>query len=148
MPKLGGGRDRIRPERVLADKAYSSRGNRSWLRRHGIKVTVRPGHPPARPSRRVTARLRQSCLPGPQRCRARHHPAQTVSGRGHSLRQTRSPLPGRPQHFDTSHWRQALDSRLQSPDRIRACRRNRKGCNSYGSIETVGMAPVATAPAR
>lgn len=40
VPKLGGGRARVRPERVLADKAYSSRGNRQWLRRHGIKATI------------------------------------------------------------------------------------------------------------
>ncbi len=40
VPKLGGGRARMRPERVLADKAYSSRGNRDWSRRHGIKVTI------------------------------------------------------------------------------------------------------------
>lgn len=30
----------MRPERVLADKAYSSRGNRDWLRRHSIKATI------------------------------------------------------------------------------------------------------------
>lgn len=35
-----GRRSRRRPERVLADKAYSSRGNRSWLRRRGIKATI------------------------------------------------------------------------------------------------------------
>jgi transposase len=40
VPKLGGGRARVRPERVLADKAYSSRGNREWLRRHGIRATI------------------------------------------------------------------------------------------------------------
>ncbi|MFQ6332185.1 IS5 family transposase [Nocardia sp. CWNU-33] len=40
VPKPGGGRARARPERVLADKAYSSRGNREWLRRHGIKATI------------------------------------------------------------------------------------------------------------
>lgn len=40
VPKLAGGRARVRPDRVLADKAYSSRGNREWLRRHGIKVTI------------------------------------------------------------------------------------------------------------
>ncbi|MET7774174.1 IS5 family transposase [Nocardia sp. NPDC005366] len=40
VPKLGGGRPRVRPDRVLADKAYSSRGNRAWLRRHGIKATI------------------------------------------------------------------------------------------------------------
>ncbi|MEV0109815.1 IS5 family transposase [Nocardia sp. NPDC050799] len=35
-----GSRARRRPHRVLADKAYSSRGNRSWLRRRGIKATI------------------------------------------------------------------------------------------------------------
>ncbi|MFF4028130.1 IS5 family transposase [Nocardia elegans] len=40
VPKLGGGRARVRPERVLADKAYSGRGNREWLRRHGIRATI------------------------------------------------------------------------------------------------------------
>ncbi|WP_330228469.1 IS5 family transposase [Nocardia sp. NBC_00508] len=40
VPKLGGGRPRVRPVRVLADKAYSSRGNREWLRRHGIRATI------------------------------------------------------------------------------------------------------------
>ncbi|MEU1549684.1 IS5 family transposase [Nocardia sp. NPDC005745] len=38
--KPAGGRARVRPDRVLADKAYSSRGNRDWLRRHGIKATI------------------------------------------------------------------------------------------------------------
>lgn len=36
----GRGRARRRPERVLADKAYSSRANRDWLRRHRIKATI------------------------------------------------------------------------------------------------------------
>ncbi|WP_425297682.1 IS5 family transposase [Nocardia asiatica] len=40
VSKLGGGRARVRPVRVLADKAYSSRGNREWLRRHGIRATI------------------------------------------------------------------------------------------------------------
>ncbi len=38
--KLTGGRARVRPDRVLADKGYSSRGNRDWLRRRGIKATI------------------------------------------------------------------------------------------------------------
>ncbi len=40
VPKTGGGRPRSRAVRVLAGKAYSSRGNREWLRRHGIRVTI------------------------------------------------------------------------------------------------------------
>jgi transposase len=40
VPRPGAGRPRVRPERVLADKAYTSRGNRRYLRRHGIKATI------------------------------------------------------------------------------------------------------------
>ncbi|WP_461153850.1 IS5 family transposase [Saccharopolyspora tripterygii] len=36
----GRGRPRTRPDRVLADKAYSSRANRSYLRQHGIMATI------------------------------------------------------------------------------------------------------------
>jgi len=34
------GRPRTRPDRVLADKAYSSRANRAYLRQRGIAVTI------------------------------------------------------------------------------------------------------------
>ncbi|WP_433193824.1 IS5 family transposase [Nocardia sp. CA-107356] len=40
VPRVGSGRARTRPDRVLADKAYSSRGNRAYLRRRGIKATI------------------------------------------------------------------------------------------------------------
>ena len=40
VPRLGPGRPRTRPDRVLADKAYSSRANRALLRRLGIKATI------------------------------------------------------------------------------------------------------------
>jgi transposase len=40
VPRLAGGRPRTRPDRVLADKAYTSRGNRFYLRRRGIKATI------------------------------------------------------------------------------------------------------------
>jgi transposase len=40
IPRLGGGRDRQRPARVMADRAYSSRANRAWLRQHQIKATI------------------------------------------------------------------------------------------------------------
>lgn len=36
----GPGRPRTRPDRVLADKAYSSRANRAWLAAHNIKATI------------------------------------------------------------------------------------------------------------
>ncbi|WP_433678776.1 IS5 family transposase [Nocardia sp. CA-119907] len=40
VPRLGLGRPRTRPERVRADKAYSSRANRTHLRERGIKATI------------------------------------------------------------------------------------------------------------
>jgi transposase len=40
VPRLRGGQDRARPDRVLADKAYSSKDNRAYLRRRGIKATI------------------------------------------------------------------------------------------------------------
>ncbi|MEU6357881.1 IS5 family transposase [Streptomyces sp. NPDC047072] len=38
--RSGPGRPRSRPDRVRGDKAYSSRGNRAYLRRRGIKATI------------------------------------------------------------------------------------------------------------
>ena len=40
VPRPGRGRPRTRPVRVLADKAYGSRANRSYLRRRGIRCTI------------------------------------------------------------------------------------------------------------
>ncbi|MFI0425301.1 transposase, partial [Spongiactinospora sp. 9N601] len=40
VPRLGCGRPRTRPDRVLADKAYTSRANRAYLRRRGIRATI------------------------------------------------------------------------------------------------------------
>ncbi len=40
VPRPGRGRPRTRPDRVLADKAYSSRANRAYLRRRGIRGTI------------------------------------------------------------------------------------------------------------
>jgi putative transposase len=49
VPRSGPGRPRTRPNAVLADKAYSSRGNRALLRSRGIKAVFaepsdQPGH--------------------------------------------------------------------------------------------------------
>ncbi|MFF1715550.1 IS5 family transposase [Streptomyces sp. NPDC058268] len=40
VPRLGVGRPRSRPDHVLADKAYTSRKNRRYLRRRGISHTI------------------------------------------------------------------------------------------------------------
>ncbi|GAA3459513.1 transposase [Saccharothrix longispora] len=52
VPRHGGGWARTRPDRVLADKAYSSKANRAYLRDRGIKATIdqpRDQAPTARP---------------------------------------------------------------------------------------------------
>lgn len=40
VPRLGPGRPRTRPDRVRADKAYSSAANRAHLRGRGIRATI------------------------------------------------------------------------------------------------------------
>ncbi|MFE7441581.1 IS5 family transposase [Streptomyces chartreusis] len=40
VPRTGMGRPRCRPDHVIADKAYSSRGFRAYLRRRGIAQTI------------------------------------------------------------------------------------------------------------
>ena len=40
VPRPAGGRPRTTPDRVLADKAYTSTANRAYLRRCGIKATI------------------------------------------------------------------------------------------------------------
>lgn len=40
VPRTDGGRPRTRPDRVLADKAYSCKANRDYLQRRGIRATI------------------------------------------------------------------------------------------------------------
>jgi transposase len=40
VPRPGRGRPRTRPDRVLADKAYSAKKNRAYLRRRKIRATI------------------------------------------------------------------------------------------------------------
>lgn len=40
VPRPDGGRPRTRPDRVLGDKAYSSKGNRAYLRRRRIRCVI------------------------------------------------------------------------------------------------------------
>lgn len=40
VPRLGLGRPRTRPDHVVADKGYSSRAIRTYLRRRGISHTI------------------------------------------------------------------------------------------------------------
>ena len=58
VPRRGSGRARNRPDRVLADKAYSSRGNWAELRRRGIRATI------GEPADQVGHRLRRGSAGG------------------------------------------------------------------------------------
>ncbi|MCP2313952.1 transposase [Kitasatospora paracochleata] len=40
VPRVGPGRPRTRPDHVIADKGYSSRKIRAYLRRRGIRHTI------------------------------------------------------------------------------------------------------------
>ncbi|MFF7987626.1 transposase [Streptomyces sp. NPDC007901] len=40
VPRIGAGRPRIRPDSVSADKAYSNRRTRSYLRKRGIQHVI------------------------------------------------------------------------------------------------------------
>ena len=40
IKRIGRGRPRIRPHRLVADKGYTGRENRGYLRRRGIRVTI------------------------------------------------------------------------------------------------------------
>jgi transposase len=65
VPRLGPGRPRTRPDRVRADKAYSSRAIRGQLRRRGIGCTI------PEPDDQVRNRKRRGVLGGrpPRFCR-------------------------------------------------------------------------------
>ncbi|AXE90021.1 Transposase DDE domain protein [Streptomyces sp. Go-475] len=58
VPRTGPGRPRIRPLAVLADRAYSSRAIRAYLRRRGIRAVI------PQPSDQVGHRLRRGRLGG------------------------------------------------------------------------------------
>lgn len=72
VTRPGPGRPRTRPERVLADKAYSSRANRAWLASRGIRATIPT---PADQARHRTTRGSRGGRPpafDPQRYKDRH----------------------------------------------------------------------------
>ena len=98
VPRVGTGRPRTRPDRVLGDKAYSSRANRRLPgppQDQGHHPDPgRPDRPPQRPrvSRRPTTGLRPGRLPRPARRRVRHQRPQAQTIHRHPLRQARRPL--------------------------------------------------------
>ena len=72
VPRGGRGRPRMRPDRVLADKACSSRAIRAWLRRRGIRATIPvPADQAAARARRGSRGGRPPAF-GPGRYKDRH----------------------------------------------------------------------------
>lgn len=56
--RLGPGRPRTRPDAVIGDKAYSSRGTRAMLRERGIRAVI------PQPSDQIAHRLRRGSRGG------------------------------------------------------------------------------------
>jgi hypothetical protein len=104
VPRLSDGRPRTRPDRVLADKAYTSHANRDYLRRRGIKATIpiKADQPriAARRDRRAddprasTRTSTSSATPWS----AVSTPAQTPPRHRDAIQQTRRALPGHTPH--------------------------------------------------
>jgi len=96
------GRPRTGPDRVLADKAYSSRAIRAHLRTRGIgSVIPEPDDQTAHRNRigssgGPTGDLRPHRLQRTQRDRTRLQGLQTLARAGHQIRQARHRLPRRP----------------------------------------------------
>ncbi|MGG2464094.1 transposase [Streptomyces sp. RGM 3693] len=95
------GRPRTRPEAVAGDKAYSSRGNRAYLRKRRIKAVIRekgPSRPPEEEGQqgRQARQSRHRALQGTEHRRARDQQAEGMARHRHTLRQDPGKLPRRP----------------------------------------------------
>jgi hypothetical protein len=93
----GVGRPRVRPDYLVADKAYSSRANRAGLHARRIAHTIperddqRPS-PAAGPSRWPAGGVLPSAVSASQPGRAWLCPAHATAGGGNPLRQAQAPL--------------------------------------------------------
>ncbi|WP_425575243.1 transposase [Streptomyces durmitorensis] len=101
VPRPGPGRPRSRPDRVIADKAYSHPSTRAELRRRRIATTT-----PERADQKSRRRGRPPCfdrdcdrdLYHDRNVRALLQPAQAMARPGHPIRQARRDLPSRSRH--------------------------------------------------
>ena len=95
FPRTGPGRLRCRPDRAIADKAYSSRGFCAFLYRRGVSRTSSPKDRSAtaptgpRPTRRQTTRIHRGDLLPTQHHRALLQPAQRLPRHRHRIREDR-----------------------------------------------------------
>jgi hypothetical protein len=101
VPRPGRGRPRTRPERVLADKGYPSKANRSYLADRGIKATI-PDKTDQRQNRinKGSGGGRPPDFDGrdlqkPQRRRTQLQPPEELARHRDAVRQDRPQLPSR-----------------------------------------------------
>jgi hypothetical protein len=130
VPRTGPGRARNRPDKVLGDKAYSSRAPSvaAPSRDHrGDSRARRPARAPATAwsTWRTPGELRRRDLQGTQRRRALLQRLQAMARPGHAIRQARTHLPRRGcpagnQHLAPPIRRHALVddlfARVRTPD--------------------------------
>lgn len=90
VPRFGPGRPRLRPDRVRADQAYASRGNRAHPHRRGIRCTIPDKADQARNRRKRGSRGGRPPCFDPVDYRERHA-VECASGWG---RPRAGPLPG------------------------------------------------------
>lgn len=113
VARIGPGRPRTRPDRVLGDKAYSSRANRALLRGRGIEAVIsEPSDQAGHRRRRGSAGGRPPAFDA-EAYRRRNtversfQRPQAVARHRNPLRQTRRHLPRR--RRPTSHHHLAQD---------------------------------------
>ena len=101
VPRQGRGRPRTRPERVLADKGYTSKANRTWLADRGIKATI-----PEKSDQAANRKRKGSAGGHPQTFDSEAHKGRNVveggfnrlknwAGPRHEIGQNRTQLPRR-----------------------------------------------------
>ncbi|MGP3637679.1 transposase [Streptomyces sp. 24-1644] len=99
--RLPVGRPRTRPGAVAGDKAYSSRGNRRYLRKRNIKAVIPEEGPGRKPqeeglTRRPVHQPRRRPLQGTEHRRTPDQQAESLARHRHPLRQVARKLPRRP----------------------------------------------------
>ncbi|MFE9715986.1 transposase [Streptomyces sp. SM5] len=122
VPRTGPGRPRVRPPRLRGDKAYSSRANRAYLRKRGIRCTI-----PEPADQAGNRKRRGGLVGGPRPSTARTtrpgtrprtgSTGSSATGRWHTVRRTRGLLRG--------HRPGSRDRRIAVTCR---CRRSRMPC--------------------
>ncbi|MCD7438620.1 IS5 family transposase [Streptomyces lincolnensis] len=137
VPRIGNGRPRTRPDRVSADRAYSSRAIRIYLRRRGITaVILEPADQIANRKRRGSRGGRRPCF-DPHTYKHRNTVEQCINRlkqwRGIAMRTGKLAV----------HYLAAFTSQRSSSGREPG-RKSRHVC--HGSASTDAISPAASSP--